>query len=241
MQSLPEPKDACAALNETSSSFQTVFSTSDSLIGMRLSSSLFRQTVLALVCGFLLPTNSGLFAEELLNLDSKASSLTFVGDSFLHSFHGEARDISGNATLDPSATPPVQRATLRFKTAALTTFHDGRDKKMREWLKIDAHPDAVFTLENVNLLDGDVQKADRSHPAKFAVKGTLTLNGMKQPLSGNALGWRDKDRLTVTGEMVLDTLKYGLPQIREAFMTVSTNVKTNYRFTFILPQDLALK
>lgn len=208
---------------------------------MRPSHSLLRRSALALACALLLPTSPKASAAELLPLDSKASSLTFVGDSFLHSFHGEARDISGNATLDPDAIPPVQKATLRFKTAALTTFHDGRDKKMWEWLKIDVHPDATFALESVKLIDGDVQKADRSHPAKFAVSGALTLNGVKQALSGNAMGWREKDRLTVTGEIILDTLKYGLPQIREAFMTVSTNVKTSYRFTFILPPDFALK
>jgi hypothetical protein len=47
--------------------------------------------------------------------------------------------------------------------------------------------------------------------------------------------------LIVTGETVVDTLKYGLPQIREAFMTVGTNVKTSYRFTFILPPEYVVK
>ena len=167
--------------------------------------------------------------------------MTFIGDAFLHNFHGEARDFSGNALLDPNAVPPVQQAVLRFKTASLTTFQTQRDQKMREWLKIDAHPDATFRLESVALVDGDAQKAVAAHPAKFLVRGELSLNGVKQPISGNALGWRDKDRLIVTGETVLDTLKYRLPQIREAFLTVGTQVKTSYRFAFILPSDFTLK
>jgi polyisoprenoid-binding protein YceI len=182
-----------------------------------------------------------LAATEKLPLDPKGSTLTFVGDSFLHSFHGEAKEFTGNAELDGSAASPVQKATLHFKTAALTTFHNGRDQKMRDWLKIDTHPDATFALETVKLIEGNIQQADAQHPAKFAVSGTLTLNGVKQPLGGTALGWREKDHLIVSGETVIDTLKHGLPQIREAFMTVATNVKTSYRFSFILPQEYVLK
>jgi len=200
-----------------------------------------RTFVFVVVCVLLA---GGAFADaagQNLPLDPKASSLTFIGDSFLHSFHGEARDISGSAILDTEATPPVQKATLHFKTASLTTFHSGRDQKMRDWLKIDTHPEATFSLESVTLLEGDIPHAMATHQAKFQVTGQFTLNGVKQPISGNALGWREKDRLVVTGETVVDTLKYGLPQIREAFMTVGTNVKTSYRFSFILPEEFALK
>jgi hypothetical protein len=135
----------------------------------------------------------------------------------------------------------VQKATLHFKTASLTTFNKGRDQKMRDWLKIDAHPEATFSLENVKLVEGDVQHAVAANPAKFQVSGELTLNGAKQPISGSALGWREKDRLIVTGEAVVDTLKSGLPQIREAFMTVGTKVKTSYRFSFVLPVEFSVK
>jgi len=198
-------------------------------------------SVVATLCILLARAELASAATQNLPLDPKSSSLTFIGDAFLHSFHGEARDLSGNALLDQNAATPVQKAVLHFKTASLTTFQDQRDQKMREWLKIDAHPDATFRLESVALVDGDAQKAVVGHPAKFLVRGELSLNGVKQPISGNALGWRDKDRLIVTGETVIDTLKYGLPQIREAFMTVGTQVKTSYRFEFILPADFALK
>lgn len=180
-------------------------------------------------------------AGQTLPLDSKASSLTFAGDAFMHTFHGEARNFTGNAVLEAGATPPVQKATLHFKTAALTTFNNDRDKKMWEWLKIDTHPDATFALEKVKLIEGDAEKADASHPARFQVTGTLTLNGVQQSITGSAQGWRDKDRLVVSGSTVIDTLKYGLPQIRQALLTVGTNVKTSYRFTFVLPAEFAAK
>jgi len=180
-------------------------------------------------------------ANQTLPLDSQGSSLTFTGDATLHSFKGEAREFTGHATLDSEATPPVQKATLRFKTAALTTFNDKRDKNMRDWLKVEVHPDVMFTLESVKLVEGDIPKADVQHPAKFTVNGTFVLNGTKQPFGGAALGWREKDRLLVTGDAVIDTLQFGLPQIRQAFLTVATKVKTSYRFSFVLPPAYALK
>jgi hypothetical protein len=36
---------------------------------------------------------------------------------------------------------------------------------------------------------------------------------------------------------VIDTLAFGLPQIREMLMTVGTNVKVTYRFAFVLPRE----
>jgi polyisoprenoid-binding protein YceI len=191
-------------------------------------------------CVLLFGGSIGLAAESL-EVDPGQSSVKFVGTAFMHSFHGEAKDLSGNAELDSAAVPPVQRAMLHFKTAALTTFNKERDQKMFEWLKITIHPDAHFSLEAVKALEGDSQQADAQHPAKFVVRGFFTLNGVKKPLDGSALGWREKDRLIVSGETIIDTLKYGLPQIRQAFMTVGTDVKVAHRFSFILPREYAAK
>ena len=177
---------------------------------------------------------------ETLALDPRGSSLTFVGEAFLHNFHGEAKEFTGSAEFERDAVPPIQKATLHFKTAALTTFHQQRDQNMRDWLNIKVHPDATFQLESVKVLAGDYKTASPSQPAKFEVRGTLTLNGVKQPLSGTAQGWREKDRVIVTGESSVDTLKHGLPQIREALLTVGRNVKTSFRFSFVLPFGYAV-
>lgn len=178
---------------------------------------------------------------ETLQLDPKGSSLTFIGEAFLHNFHGEAKEFTGSAEVEKDAVPPIQRATLHFKTAALTTFSEQRDQNMRNWLNIKVHPDATFQLESVKVLSGDYKTASPSQPAKFEVHGTLTLNGVKQPLSGAAQGWREKERLIVAGETTVDTSRHGLPQIRETILTVGKNVKTAYRFSFVLPPDYSGK
>jgi polyisoprenoid-binding protein YceI len=183
---------------------------------------------------------AGLAAQgETLPLDPNGSSLTFTGEAFLHNFRGEAKEFDGNAVLERDAVPPIQRATLHFRMAALTTFHQQRDQNMRTWLNINVHPEATFQLESVKVLTGDYKTASPAQPAKFSVFGTLTLNGVKQPLSGIAEGWRENNRVVVAGEITVDTVKHGLPQIRETVLTVGRNVKTAFRFSFVLPTDYA--
>lgn len=189
----------------------------------------------------LLTCLAGLAAHgETLPLDRKGSSLTFTGEAFLHNFHGEAKEFDGNAVLERESVPPIQKATLHFKMAALTTFQEQRDQNMRTWLNIMVHPDATFQLERVKVVTGNYKTASQAQPAKFAVFGTLTLDGVKQPYSGTAEGWREKDRIIVAGETTVDTMKHGLPQIREMILTVSPNVKTAFRFSFVLPSDYAI-
>ena len=112
---------------------------------------------------------------------------------------------------------------------------------MKDWMQIPIHPDVDFTLEKVTPVSGDYRTASSHDPARFAVSGTLTLNAVKQRISGEALGWREHDRLVVTGDIVVNTLNFGLPQIRMLVITVAPDVKTSYRFSFKLPPQLALK
>lgn len=189
---------------------------------------------------FLVSATGACARADTLALDRKGSSLTFVGESLLHNFHGEATVFTGEAELARDAVPPIQKATLHFSTASLTTSLDARDEKMRAWLNIKVHPDASFQLESVRLVSGDYKTATSADPASFAVSGTFLFNGVKQPLAGTAKGWRAKDRVIVSGETIVDTLKHGLPQIREAaVLTVGTSVKVAFRFSFILPPDYA--
>lgn len=195
----------------------------------------------ALIFGLLLFSNPVAPAASLnvLPLDPKGSSLKFYCESLMHNFHGEAQEFTGSAEVNPQAMPPVQKATLHFKTAKLTTFIKARDEKMFDWLKINMNPEAVFELQSLKLVSGDCKAADARQPAEFNVAGILTLNGVKQPIASTAKGWREGNRLIVSGEAVVDTLKYGLPQIRMAVLTVGTNVKTAYTFSFVLPDEYA--
>ena len=99
--------------------------------------------------------------------------------------------------------------------AALTTFHEQRDQNMHTSLNIEKepYPEATFQLDGVKVLTGDYRDSKSCAAAEVRSFGTLTLNGVKQPLSGIAQGWRENDRVIVAGETTVDTMKHGLPQI----------------------------
>jgi hypothetical protein len=44
-----------------------------------------------------------------LPLDAGKSSVTFVGEAFLHNFRGEAKNLSGQASLDPARSRRCRR------------------------------------------------------------------------------------------------------------------------------------
>jgi len=209
-------------------------------IAMFTGPSLIR-SVLSIVAG--IATAHAVWAADpiKLPLDRKGSFVKFVGKAFVHNFQGEAREFSGFAELDLRAVPPIQHASLHFAEAKLTTFHEGRDKKMFAWLNPTAHPDAVFSLEKVQLTSGDFKAADAQHPASFRIAGSFTFNGVKKALAGTARGWRDKNRVVVQGDATIDTLQFKLPQIRELVLTVETNVTVSYQFAFELPPEYSSK
>ena len=180
-------------------------------------------------------------ASTNLPLEASESSFKFTGKSFLHSFQGQAREISGSVSVSQGANPLVQSGKLVFKTAELTTFNKDRDGKMKDWMHVDTHPEIIFRLDKVVPVSSDYKSATEAAPAKFTVTGVLSINGVEQPVSDEATGWREKNHLVVKGLTVIDTLKFGLPQIRLAVITVATDVKAEYKFSFNLPPDLSIK
>ncbi|QSR85580.1 YceI family protein [Methylacidimicrobium sp. B4] len=169
-------------------------------------------------------------------VDSSKSYVKFVGDSFLHDFHGAETRITGSADWDGAGIPSIQKASLVFPVAGVTTFHKKRDEEMFHWLHAKLHPQASFQCEGIRVLSGDCATATAQAPARVAISGTFELNGVRQPLNSNALWWREGSRILVSGKTTVDTLQYGLPQIKKAFMTVGTTIPIDYRFAFVLPQ-----
>ncbi len=179
----------------------------------------------------------GLHATEV-PLDVKQSSLKFTGHAFLHDFDGEAKDFSGTAELDAQKPDLVRNATIDIHAPQLTTFESTRDHNMLVWLHSDTNPNIRYELKDIRLLKGNPAQATKDHPAQFHVSGDFTLNKTTKPLETEALGWRESSALIVTGTAKIDTLDYGLPIIKQFFMTVDKQVDVTFRLVFDLPPEL---
>jgi polyisoprenoid-binding protein YceI len=180
---------------------------------------------------------SGLGRAADAPLDAKLTSLKFTGHAFLHSFDGQAKDFEGGAQVDPTNPNYVTDAVIDIATPRLTTFQATRDHNMKKWLDVDANPRIEYRLEKIDCLSGIPVEATQARPATFKVEGDFTLNRATRPLSATVTGWRDKGLLIVTGTATIDTMDYGLPIIRQMFMTVDRNVDVSFRLVFDLPAD----
>jgi polyisoprenoid-binding protein YceI len=173
-------------------------------------------------------------------LDLKQSSLTFTGHAFLHDFHGAAKGFQGSAQIDPAQPTLVRVARIDIPAAEMTTFESTRDRDMWDWLRVTAHPEIEFQLTTVLPLKGDPAGATREKPAQFTVRGTLMLNGMTRPLETTAAGWREGNALVVAGTTRVDTTGYGLPIIKQFFLTVGKEVDIGFHLVFDLPPGLRM-
>jgi polyisoprenoid-binding protein YceI len=171
-------------------------------------------------------------------LDVKASSLKFTGHAFMHDFTGEPQKWSGSAQLSSSVPQLVTSAKIIVPAAEMTTFEDARDKNMKTWLQIEANPDIVFTLTKVKPFAGEPRNATEKSPARFRIEGELQLHGQKHGLSDMADGWRTGSSLIVSGSTSINTEEYGLPQVRQLFLTVDQKVDIAYHLVFDLPPPL---
>ncbi len=172
-------------------------------------------------------------------LDAKLTSMKFTGHAFLHSFDGQAQDFEGGAQVDPTNPNYVTDAVIDIATARMTTFQTTRDRNMMKWLQSEANPRIEYRLEKIDCTAGIPVEATAARPAKFIVQGDFTLNRTTRPLSANVLGWRDKGLLYITGTAKINTADYGLPIIRQMFMTVDPTVDVSFRLVFDLPADPA--
>jgi polyisoprenoid-binding protein YceI len=183
---------------------------------------------------------AGLARGQVAPLDAAASSIKFTGHAFLHDFTGEAHTLSGSAQLDAKAPQVVTGATLVIQAAGMTTFEKTRDRNMETWLHANANPTIVFTLDQVKLFSGEPRNATASEPARFTVKGELQLNRHQHAVNDMADGWRSGSTLVVAGTTAINTEDFGLPQVRQFFLTVDPKVDIAYRLVFDVPSSFQL-
>jgi len=183
---------------------------------------------------------SGILHAADVPLDVKESFLKFTGHAFMHDFDGEAKEFSGNAQIDSQKPEIVLGARIDIQAAKMTTFESARDSNMFTWLHVDVNPGINFQLNKVKLVQGDPARATKDHPAQFTVDGDFTLNKTTKPMETHALGWREDKWLVVTGTTQIDTTDYGLPIIKQFFMSVDKQVDVAFRLVFDLPPELQI-
>jgi polyisoprenoid-binding protein YceI len=113
---------------------------------------------------------------------------------------GSAQALSGEAHVGPDS---AVRGTLVIDAASLDTKNARRDQHLRSSDFLDAlnHPVIVFTADGGRPITADAVE----------IEGELMLHGQIHPLALQAEVAGSGDSVTVSAEVVIDRIKWGMP------------------------------
>lgn len=159
-------------------------------------------------------------APQKIQVDHAASKVGFVAKATMHSFEGWIETWDLELSVPEGADLP-DVVVFKGNGATMTTDHTKRDAEMHHWMEHDKLPDVEFRLTRFS----------GTATARVA-EGDLILHGVTVPISFPITMTREGAKLTVTGDVVVDTAKFGLPQFRKfGMLSVATEVKVSFSVT----------
>ncbi len=174
-------------------------------------------TVIATVC------NGSLLAGNF-KVDKKVSEVAVNAKaSPSHTFTSVAKEYSYDIDIDPESLE-VSKAVFSFKFSDLDSNKAKRDKKMRNWMDVSAHPEAKFTLKEVE--DRAGQKIG---------KGSFFMHGVSKDIEIPFSVTRDGDNVILDGEVTFSYEDWDLEIIRLFyFLTVNPNITPRFHLVGVL-------
>ncbi|MFT7624963.1 MAG: polyisoprenoid-binding protein YceI, partial [Myxococcota bacterium] len=111
------------------------------------------------------------------------SRVSFTSDAPLETIVGTTSKVNGELEVDLSDVTKTKAAAINVEVATLKTGIDMRDEHLQGegWFDTAKHPNAVFSLESVEVTDGGT-KLWPGHKVKATLKGKLTIKGVSKPV-----------------------------------------------------------
>ena len=155
---------------------------------------------IALAAAFLFGTGK-VWAEPLTyKLDSKESTLKFIGHATFHGFVGRTRSLQGKMVFDPESqvfTGPEE------VIAPVQSIHTGiwaRNQAMWRMFDAEHYPNIRFTPT----------KATKLEDGRYRVEGLLKVREVERPISFKVKASVSGDAIEATGEVPLTTTLFDL-------------------------------
>jgi hypothetical protein len=159
------------------------------------------------------------------------SKLWIEGNSTLHAWSAEARQLLLTASAKPSETPlrwDISSLTLRIPVRGLSSGKKGLDENMWEDLKAERYPEIVFRLKEYRLSGQATAEG-----ATVQVEGWLTVAGTEKPVSFPVAWSVQGDRIRIRGSTELRMTDFGIkPRTFMAFMKVDNRVVVHFDCLF---------
>ncbi|RMF95170.1 MAG: YceI family protein [Candidatus Schekmanbacteria bacterium] len=114
------------------------------------------------------------------NFDSATSKIIFKGKSTLHSFEGEATEISGFAQGDTENIDRNPKGNFQVKVKSMKCEKEKMTANMLEDMEADKYPTIDFELQDVSIL----KQPDESNKYYLvSISGKLTIHGVTKEIT----------------------------------------------------------
>jgi len=130
-----------------------------------------------------------------------ASKATISGTSTLHDWVSDVNQITGGGTavLDNGMPTAVSVFRLQIPVSSIESGKNKMDKLTYEALRMEEHPNIVFTAQQVNF-DGN----------KAHVRGTVAMAGQQQNIEMDLTYRKVGDKIIFNGSKELDMRNWGI-------------------------------
>lgn len=140
------------------------------------------------------------------NLPSEISNnnakVNFEVDSTWHLIKGHAEDVRGQVWLEDRSDYRSVHAKMVVSVSSLRTGSESRDKRMREVMHSEEHPEVVFTMQH-GIGEACSPSIDENTPCKEVITGDLNINGVVKSVVGDAEIIRSSSGYSITGTTVI--------------------------------------
>ena len=188
------------------------------------------------VAVFLIPVLS-LAQSANYTLDASNSSITVSGTSTLHDWEANAEEMNMEVSLNPEMitqeTPasPVSFLELTVPVSSLESGKGKMNRKMKEALKEDDHPEIMFNLVSAELADS----ISAEGAFNLTVSGKLTIAGVEKEVSFPVTGMKDGENgYHFEGSYSLNMTEYKMDPPSVMFGTIKCGEEVTVSFDILL-------
>jgi polyisoprenoid-binding protein YceI len=153
------------------------------------------------------------------------SHVAFEATFPLGDFTGRTEALEGEFRADTTNLGKGVTGFLRFSPATLRTGIQGRDRDMREALRVDRHPEIRFTAQQVQ---SSFPSVAEGADVILTIRGLMLIRGVERPMSFSARARLREDRVWVRGESTLKMTDFGIAPPTRLFLAVKDEVAVRF-------------
>lgn len=193
------------------------------------------------VAVFLIPVLS-LAQSANYTLDASNSSIIVSGTSTLHDWEANAEEMNLDVLLNPEMitqeTPasPVSSLELTVPVSSLESGKGKMNRKMKEALKEDDHPEIMFNLVSAELADNvSADSVSAEGVFNLTVTGNLTIAGVEKEVSFPVTGMKEGENgYRFEGSYSLNMTNYKMDPPSVMFGAIKSGEEVTITFNILL-------